>query len=179
MRKTILTLALASLLVAGTRATVLVPVDLAQLSQEARAIARGYVVAVDPQWTDDRRTIETVVTLEAETYLKGELGQLVQFRVPGGTLGRLRNLVMGAPQFAVGQHVIVFLGATGPRVPYILGLNQGVYRVGVDPSGVSLVSPPPVMPGVTGPLVKGAVSRQPEPLAQFERDVRALAGAGR
>ena len=36
-------------------ATVLLPADLGELSREARAIARGRVVAVDAQWTDDRR----------------------------------------------------------------------------------------------------------------------------
>src|SRR5262245_60719845 len=45
-------------------ATVIVPADLGELSHDARAIARGRVVAVDGRWTDDRRTIETIVTLE-------------------------------------------------------------------------------------------------------------------
>ena len=170
---------LVSLLVGSVRATVLVPADLAELSREARVIARGQVVAIDAQWSDGRRTIETVVTLEAESYLKGEMGRMVQFRVPGGTMGRYRNIVMGAPQFSVGQRVVVFLGANGPRVPFILGLSQGVYRLGVTASGDVLVSPPPIMPGVTGPIVRGAATRQPAPLADFERSVRALAGGGR
>src|SRR5690349_3547540 len=92
-------------LCASARATVIVPADLGELSRDARAIARGRVVAVVPQWTDGRRTIETIVTLEAETYLKGQLGQTVQFRVPGGSLGRFHNIVVGAPLFAVGQRV--------------------------------------------------------------------------
>ena len=170
---------LVSLLAGNVRATVLVPADLAELSREARVIARGQVVAIDAQWSDGRRTIETVVTLEAESYLKGEMGRMVQFRVPGGTMGRYRNIVMGAPQFSVGQRVVVFLGANGPRVPFILGLSQGVYRLGVTASGDVLVSPPPIMPGVTGPIVRGAATRQPAPLADFERSVRALAGGGR
>src|SRR3989454_3262808 len=62
------------------------------------SIARGRVVAVDAQWTPDRRTIETLVTLEVESYLKGALGGTVQFRVPGGTLGRFRSIVVGAPE---------------------------------------------------------------------------------
>ena len=70
----------------AARATVLVPTDLAELARDAQVIARGQVVAVDAQWTDDRRTIETVVTLEAESYLKGERGRTLQFKVPGGTM---------------------------------------------------------------------------------------------
>jgi hypothetical protein len=176
MRHTILTVTVACLLAVNLRATVLVPTDLGELAREAQVIARGEVVAVEPRWTDDRRTIETVVTLVPESYLKGQMGQTLQFRVPGGTLGRLRNVVIGAPQFATGQRVIVFLGADGPRVPHVLGLNQGVYRVGLSPAGDTLVSPPPVMPGVTGPIVRGDASRVPAPLADFERNIRALAG---
>lgn len=177
MRHTILTtLAAVCLLAFRVDATVLVPADLSELAHDAQVIARGAVVAVDARWTDDRRTIETVVTLAPEHYLKGQLGDTVQFRVPGGRLGRLRNVVMGAPQFVVGQRVIVFLGTDGPRVPHVIGMNQGVYRVGASASGAAIVSPPPVMPGTSGPIVRGAADRVPAPLADFERDVRALAG---
>lgn len=155
-------------------ATVIVPADLAELSRDARAIARGRVVAVDAQWTDGRRTIETIVTLEAESYLKGQLGETVQFRVPGGSLGRFRNIVIGAPQFDVGQRVIVFLGAHGPSVPFVLGLSQGVFRLAQNGSGAWMVSPPAVADGVSGPIVRGSAGLVPAPLAEFESRVKAL-----
>jgi hypothetical protein len=178
MRNSILTAFVLWLLGTPAWATVLVPADLSELAREAQVIARGRVVGIDAQWTDGRRTIETVVTLETENYLKGQLGQTLQFRVPGGTLGRLRNIVVGAPQFAVGQRVVVFLGANGPRVLHVLGLNQGVYRVGLAASGEAVVSPPPVLPGVRGAIVRGT-PRRPASLGSFERDVRALAGTAR
>ena len=179
MRNRILTLLAVCLLAAPARATVLVPASLEELTRDARVIARGQVVAVEGRWTDDRRTIETLVTLEAESYMKGQMGTIVQFRVPGGTLGRYRNIVIGAPQFSVGQRVVVFLGAIGPQVPFILGLNQGVYRVNVTDAGEVLVSPPPIMPGVIGPVVRGSAAQRPAPLATFEREIRTLAGAAR
>ena len=111
------------------RATVLIPADLGELSRDALAIARGRVAALDAQWTEDRGTIETIVTLEVESYLKGALGSTLRFRVPGGELGRFRSIVVGAPEFAVDQRVVVFLGARGPSVPHVLGLSQGVFRV--------------------------------------------------
>src|SRR5712671_3432607 len=111
------------------RATVLIPADLGELSRDALAIARGRVVALDAQWTEDHGTIETIVTLDVESYLKGSLGATLRFRVPGGELGRFRSVVVGAPEFAVDQRVVVFLGANGPSVPHVLGLNQGVFRV--------------------------------------------------
>ncbi|HUR35691.1 MAG TPA: hypothetical protein VM032_17930 [Vicinamibacterales bacterium] len=179
MRNRLMTALALCLFTAPAGATVIVPADLSELARDATVIARGQVVAVDGQWTEDRRTIETIVTLEAETYLKGGSARTLQFRVPGGVLGRFRNIVVGAPQFAVGQRVVVFLGGSGPRVPHLLGLNQGVYRVGVTSSGDLQVSPPPIMPGVAGPIVRGTAARRPAALDPFEREVRLLAGDGR
>src|SRR5215217_7731587 len=121
------------------RATVIVPADLAELSRDARTIVRGRVAALDAQWTEDRGTIETLVTLEVESYLKGALGQMLRFRVPGGELGRFRSIVVGAPEFVVDERVVVFLGTQGPSVPFVLGFNQGVFRVvaAADHSGVA------------------------------------------
>lgn len=162
----------------GAHATVLVPADLGELSREAYTIARGRVVAVDAQWTDSRRSIETLVTLDVESYLKGRLGETLRFRVPGGMLGRFRNIVVGAPEFVAGQRVIVFLGTRGPMVPYVLGLNQGVFRVGQDAAGNIIVTPPPVVTSAAGPVVRGSRVRRPARLATFERDVRTLAAGG-
>jgi hypothetical protein len=178
MRSVILSGLLVVGVAAGARATVLIPADVGELARDARAIVRGVVVSVDGRRTDDRRTIETIVTLETESYLKGALGGRLQFRVPGGSLGRYRNIVIGAPQFEPGQRVIVFLGARGPGIPYLLGLGQGVFRVTMNANRAWTVSPPPVMP-TAGPVVRGSAARRPAPLVDFERSVRALAGAAR
>jgi lipid-A-disaccharide synthase len=164
---------------AAAHATALVPADLGELSRDARAIARGRVATVEPRWTDDHRTIETIVSLEVDTYLKGSLGSVVQFRVPGGALGRYRSILVGAPEFVPDERVVVFLGAVGPSVLHVLGLSQGVFRV-VPAAGGWLVSNPWMMP-VAAParLVRGAPSRQPVTLAEFEREVRVLAGGAK
>jgi hypothetical protein len=175
------TLVLCGLLLALTlpaRATVLIPADLGELSRDALAIARGRVAALDAQWTEDRGTIETIVTLEVESYLKGSLGSTLRFRVPGGELGRFRSVVVGAPEFAVDQRVVVFLGAHGPSVPHVLGLNQGVFRVSraADNSGWFVTSPvmlPPAAGAVR--VVRGDPSRRAVALGDFEQTVRGLA----
>ena len=166
---------------AALNATVVLPADLGDLAREARSIARGRIAAVDPQWSDDRRTIETLVTLEVDVYLKGALGPTVLFRVPGGAVGRYRRIFVGAPEFAVDQHVIVFLGAQGPSVPYVIGLSQGVFRLLQDSDRTGwIVTPPPVLPAaaVVG-VVRGDPARRPMPLADFEQRVRALTGGAR
>jgi hypothetical protein len=163
------------------RATVVLPADLGELAHDARAIARGRVTAVEAHWGEDHRSIETIVTLEVDTYLKGVFGQTLLFRVPGGELGRLRSIVVGAPEFAVDDRVIVFLGARGPSVPYVLGLGQGVFRIvrGSDNSEW-LVTPPAAFPSATtARIVRGDASRRSMPLADFENSVRALAGGAK
>ena len=169
---------LSVLLAIPTRATTIIPADLGELSRDARAVVRGRVAALDAQWTEDRGTIETIVTLDVERYIKGALGPTLRFRVPGGDLGRFRSIVVGAPEFAVDERVVVFLGARGPSVPYVLGLSQGVFRVARarDNSGWFVMSPA-MLPATAGgvPIVRGDPSRRALPLDDFEQRVRALA----
>lgn len=176
--RTLLTLCLSTTLATAAGATVLIPADLGELSRDALAIARGRVAAVDAQWTEDRGTIETIVTLEVESYLKGSLGSTLRFRVPGGELGRFRSVVVGAPEFAIDQRVVVFLGARGPSVPHVLGLNQGVVRVSraADGSGWFVTSPV-LLPadGRTVRVARGDPSRRALALGDFEHTVRVLA----
>src|SRR4029453_3864546 len=106
----------------------------------------------------------------------------VQFLVPGGSLGRFRSIVVGAPEFAVAERVVVFLGAGGPSIPYVVGFNQGVYRVVPSGDGSTfMVTPPAVLPSVGGTtaIVGGDPNRRPLPLTDFEQRVRALAGGVR
>jgi hypothetical protein len=166
-------------LVLPAQATVLIPADLGELSRDALAIVRGRVAALDAQWTDDRGSIETIVTLEVENYLKGALGATLRFRVPGGELGRFRSIVVGAPEFAIDQHVVVFLGARGPSVPYVLGFSQGVFRLvrAADDSGW-MVTPPTIFPATAGgavAIIRGDPSRRAMRLNDFEQRVRTLA----
>jgi hypothetical protein len=164
---------------APLRATVIVGADLGELSHDAVAIARGTVAATTARWADNHRTIETIVTLSVERWLKGSFGDSVEFRVPGGELGRFRNIVVGAPAFAVDERVVVFLGARGPSVPYVLGLAQGVFRIGRSADGWEVTSPafyPSAAPSV--PIVRGDPRRVSIDLAEFERQVaRLLEGA--
>lgn len=160
----------------AARATVVIPADLTELANNAQWIVRGEVVDVSGQWADNRRAIETVVTLQVEAALKGSPGETVTFRVAGGTLGRYRSIVVGAPEFAVGQRVIVFLGANGPIIPYLVGFHQGVYRISSTTNGTTVVMPPADAASTAPDAGRGAPTRVPVPLNDFERRVRTLTG---
>ena len=161
-------------------ATVLVAVDLDELVAGARTIVHGRVVDVTPQWLDGRRGIETIVTIEVEDALKGAGGRSVSFRVPGGQMGPYRSFMPGAPVFAAGEEVIVFLAGDGPVIPHIVGFSQGVYRVIGLAGGARVVRPG--VPGGAGEasvaLARGTGSRV-APLEAFESQVRALVGSER
>jgi hypothetical protein len=165
-------------------ATVYVAADLRELTTESRAVALGRVVALESRWLDDRSGIETLVTLEVETYAKGDLGRAVTLRVPGGQMGPYRSLMLGAPTFREGEEVVVFVTSAGPSIPHLVGLAQGVFRVRADAAtGTRLVTPEIVrMPGMeaaaSARVVRGDGSRRPAPLDAFLAEVRALAAGG-
>ncbi len=175
------TVLISFLLAAGARATTLVPASLGELTRDAHAVALGRVAAVDGRWSDDHRSIETLVTLSVDSYLKGTFGRTVQFTVPGGSLGRYRTIFVGAPQFAVDERVVVFLAASGPALPHLVGFTQGVFRVLRSPDAPGwIVKPSPALPAsaLTG-LLGGDRGRTALTLDDFAKQVRALAGRER
>jgi hypothetical protein len=162
-------------------ATVLVPAEFHEIVQGSQVIVHGRVLEVRSDWTDDRFRVETIVTLEAGAYFKGGPGERVTFRVPGGTIGRYRSLMVGAPEFRVGDEVVMFLKSDGPSVPHVFGLSQGVFRVRrALRSGRRLVVPPALMASSDTPqrVTRGAAARRPVPLETFGAQVRAAMNAG-
>jgi hypothetical protein len=175
----------AAMLIAGTliasgfnavSAMTYLSADFPTLVREARAIAIGRVVTVQPRWREGRRGIETVLTLDVERYLKGDLGPTVALAVPGGQMGRYRSVMPGAPVLAEGEEVVLFLAVDTPGAAHLLGLGQGVFRIMTDrASGLRLVVPEILGAVPTGPVkvVRGDAARRPLPLEQFAGAVRA------
>jgi hypothetical protein len=157
------------------RATVILPATLGELTTASRAIVHGRVVALEPRWVDGRRQIETLVTIHADEYLKGDLGPEVTFKVPGGQMGPYRRVMVGAPTFQEGDEIVVFLNAHGPTVPWISGLSQGVFRVAENASGMKVVLPGvSLAAGEEAQIVRGDPARQRLGLQAFTNQVKAL-----
>jgi hypothetical protein len=181
MPRHLLPIPIIALLAAPAGATVLVPADLTEIVSSAQVIVHGTVTAVEARWTADRRTIETFVTIETADSFKGEFGREVTFKTPGGQLGPYRSLMIGAPRFREGEEVVVFLTGRGPVVPWVVGLNQGVYRVRSDAAGARWVMPGQRLTRSEAPerVIRGSASGAPVPLAAFREQVRALVRDGR
>lgn len=175
---------LACLMGAAVGTTVLLPADMPELARAASAIAYGHVVDVTARLEPGTRRIERVVTLEVDEYYKGNLGEELQIAVPGGQLGHYRTVMVGAPEFSRDEQVILFVATRHDGLPYVVGLNQGAYRVSVDPaSGRRVVSPAPLVRPVEArgavALVRGDPTRRSVALEDFASEVRrALAARG-
>jgi hypothetical protein len=159
------------------RATVIVPAEFREIVNGADIIAYGRVVETTVEWSDDRKRVDTLVTLQVGTYLKGGPGETLVFRVPGGQVGRFRNVMVGAPQFAVGEETVVFLNISDGGHPFVFGLNQGVFRVRIDDQTKRRVVTPPVLAARSSApevVVRGAVDRRPVPLETFGAQVQTV-----
>ena len=159
-------------------ATVIVPAEFNEIVGASAIIAHARIVDVRPQWADGRRWIDSVVTAEVLTYLKGESDQqTISFKVPGGRLGRYRSVVVGAPEFVRGEETVLFLKTHADDLPDVYGLNQGVFRIRIDSvTGQRMVVPPVLKalePGADPqPVVRGAVERKPLTFESFGARVR-------
>jgi hypothetical protein len=174
----VLTLSLLATLTARTGAITTVPMTFEQLVGEATAVVYARVAAVRGEWTRDRRAINSMITLEALRYLKGDLGPTVLMRLPGGEAGGMINVLPGAPVLREGELVVLFLAAQGPSIPTTVGLGQGVFRVvREEGSGSMRVSPPPFKASAIGRIVRGSAERRLLTLEEFAVSVQGV-GAG-
>jgi hypothetical protein len=164
------------------RATVIIPIEFRELVTTTPVIVHGHVTDVRAAFVDGRRSVETFVTVTADEYLKGDLGEHVTFRVPGGELGRYRTVFVGAPAFRVGEEVVLFLKMTPGRVPFIAGLHQGAYRVVEDAQTRRRMVTSPVLMSRDGQepeaVVRGAATRRPMALEAFRDVVREVLAKG-
>jgi hypothetical protein len=165
------------------RATVLIPADFREIVAGSQVIVYGRVTAMRAEWSDDRSRIDTLVTVMAGSYLKGGPGSTVTFRVPGGQIGRYRNVMIGAPQFQAGEEAVLFLSASGPSIAHIFGLSQGLYRVKVDSRTGRRMVVPPVLTAdsdAAQTIVRGDRNRRQLSLDEFAATVRqAMSGGAR
>jgi len=170
------------ILPAGLSATVVVPIEFRELVTTTPVIVHGRVTDVRSAFVDGRRSVETFVTVAAEEYLKGDLGEHVTFKVPGGEIGRYRTVFVGAPGFTTGDEVVLFLRTQRAALPFIVGLNQGAYRVVADRQTGRRMVTTPILMGRGGleaePVVRGAASRRPLPIEAFRDAVRDVLAQG-
>jgi len=168
---------IAMLCSASLDAMVVVPAEFNEMVSASQTIVQGRIVDVRSYETAGRRTIESLVTVQVVSALKGQPGTTAFFKLPGGQVGRYRRVMVGVPQFTPGDEVVLFLKGSAPAVPMPFGLTQGVYRVSRDVSGRALVMP--AIAGGAGRVVRGDPARRALELDAFTSMVRTIADAQR
>jgi hypothetical protein len=177
-RPLIVALTLSVMSLARVEALTVVPMTFEELVEAASAVVYARVADVRGQWSADRRSIDSYVTLEALRYMKGSYGASVTMRLPGGESGGIVQVLPGAPVLREGDLVVLFLAARGPAIPGPVGLGQGIFRVAHDGrTGQSMVSPPPLKSSQAGRVLRGAAERRVLTLDAFEASVRAMGAA--
>lgn len=97
----------------SVRATsVIVPSD-DEMVIGARAIVRGAVTSINSGYDSQRNAVFTYVTLRVYEVLKGQVAPTssgeITLKQPGGVAGDRGTMIFGAPEFTVGENVLLFL----------------------------------------------------------------------
>lgn len=181
IRCSVLFAVVVTILIPELEATVLLPAEFREVVAGSEIVAHVRVSEVRPEWAEGRRRIDSIVTAEVLTPLKGKPGETLSFKVPGGELGRYRSVMVGAPRFKPGDEAVLFLTSGDGASLEVFGLNQGVFRVRRElRSGRRVVVPPALMAAADAPqqVARGSATRQPVALDAFRAQVRAALGEG-
>jgi hypothetical protein len=156
------------LLPLAARPAVAVAVSVEELARGSDVVVRGRVSRVSSFWTADGARIMTVAELSPSETWRGTTPGPVQVLVPGGVVGDIGQRVDGAPTFATGEEVVVFLWRSGEGAFRVRGLAQGKFTVVADAARPALAHTRAV--GVR--LAAGERLAGPMGVAELERRVR-------
>jgi hypothetical protein len=121
-------LLLALVAAAPARGATALAATVEELARASDAVVRGTVEGQESRSTADGRQIYTFVTVRPAAVWRGSVPARLVVRVPGGAVGRIGMRVPGAPAFAAGEEVVLFLRRSG-AVHQVTGLAQGKFRV--------------------------------------------------
>lgn len=121
--------------------TTLRKLDVTSLSQMAASVVEGDVIETRCAWNPEHTQIYTYVTFDVTDVYAGKatLGRM-EFRLLGGAVDDTAMIIPGAPGFAEGEHLVLFL-YDDPRLYFpVVGLYQGKLSFSVDPkTGLEIV----------------------------------------
>ncbi len=131
-RPIVLLLSVLALLSPAVRATSVVPPSFPELVNEADAIYRGRVTAIESRQTprpDGGTVIKTFVTFAIDKVLKGGAKTEVVLEFLGGTVGGESLEISGMPKFKLGAQEYVFVQKNGIQFCPLVGVMHGRYRL--------------------------------------------------
>jgi hypothetical protein len=160
---------------AALSANVVVPTEFRQVVDDASVIVRGRVTDVRSVMSANR-SISSFATVAVESVLKGDAPTLVIVKLPGGEVGGVKVVRVGAPTFKIGDRAVFLLKKGTDNFLRPVGLSMGVYRVRTDPQTGAATIAAPVVAGQTATadqrVVRGDVRRRAMSVSEFESLVR-------
>ena len=99
------------------------------LTRASDSVVRGQVRKMTSILSEDGRRIYTLVDVDVSSTWRGSRLASVQVIVPGGVVGGIGQRVDGAPAFAGGEEVVVFLNRAEAGGYRVAGLAQGKFSV--------------------------------------------------
>jgi hypothetical protein len=164
-------LLLASLLAASPAvAAQAVALSVEGLARSSDAVVRGRVLKVTATLAQEGRRVFTLVDVEVASTWRGAAARTVRVIVPGGEAGGIGQRVEGAPSFAEGEEVVVFLHRAEAGAYRVAGLAQGKFSV-AGPSAAPDLSRTAFVARQVGP---GERSAEAMPVAELEQRVRSV-----
>jgi len=115
------------LLVQGTTSALVEQLDLDQLTAKADCILVGEVVAINSH-QEAEKGIYTQVTISVDQSIKGQPGEEVVLRLPGGEVDGRWLWVEDVPDFRLGERTVVFLEEVETTFS-VCGWYQGKFTV--------------------------------------------------
>ena len=163
------------------RATIVLALDLAELTWRSDRIVVGDVVSVRPAWDARHERIDSTVEIAVVESWKGAAagGERLVVVQPGGVVDGIAMRVVGMPRFVPGERAVVFLRGAPGGPSAVVGLAQGKRTLRRDPAtGVFIAEggaggATTLAPDASGRL-RPAAADPDRPLAELRAIVRDL-----
>ena len=115
--------------------SVIVPSD-DEMIIGARAIVRGVVTSINSGYDNRRNAVFTYVNVRVYDVLKGRLTSSpsgeITLKQPGGVVGDRGTMIFGAPEFTVGENVLLFLDTWSDGSLRVYNWFLGKFNVGTS-----------------------------------------------
>jgi hypothetical protein len=178
LRLTVPLLLLAAVTAPPARATTMVGRSVEDLARAAESVVRATTLSTRAAWDAGRRNIVTTVRLRAVESLAGGIAPGSEFELQhyGGIADKIEMTVIGAPRFAPGEDVVLFVRRDARGALGTIDLAQGKLEVTRDASGAERLTRRD-LEGVE--WAKGVGPDRVEDLATLRARVRAALRSGR
>lgn len=109
------------------RASMVLAMDLGELTQRAERIVVGEVTAVHSAWDEKHKRILTTVELKVAEAWKGQMPGSGRITIvqPGGVADGIEMRVHGMPSFTAGERAVLFLRGPLAQPQSVVGMGQG------------------------------------------------------